>query len=268
MTIVDDSLSLSSLKFQKYSLNSIHYMLIFNRHGICSFSVNLTNLYTLDENLISAFCSAIISFSEELVGNRVKTIEMGELKLSLIQNGKFFTGLLHESIQGKSFIENKINQVNQFLQEYLKINEFNDRAQYIHDNSFREGIKEIFSQKRDNYFTTNQEIKIIKYLKQSLKLDELEGIILFSDSGKLLFSTVGKSELTNFFKEIDFRVKIFNNSILKLFYTSHNNIIFSDYLEDSLVLILIFNLNIQFGLADYYLKKIVNKIKLILKTEY
>ena len=64
--------------------------------------------------------------------------------------------------------------------------------------------------------------------------------------------------MENLLKEIDFRVKIWNNSILKLFYTSkRNELIFSDYIEDLYFIILIFNINTKIGVAEYYLKKIV-----------
>jgi hypothetical protein len=203
-----------------------------------------------------------------MVGNRVKTIEMGTIQLSIIQNGELFTGLLHESLQANAYIEKKVKEANQILRKYIKNNRINIRSQYIHDIEFRNEMRSILSQDNEESFKISEkEIKIIKYLKNKLKLDEIEGILLFSNNGKLIFSTVGDKELKHFFKEIDFRVKICNNSILKLFYTSHKNIIFSDYIEDSFFLILIYNLNINFGLADHYLNKIVEGITFLLKLD-
>jgi len=71
--------------------------------------------------------------------------------------------------------------------------------------------------------------------------------------------------IRRFLKEVDFRVKIFNNSILKLFYTSKNNeLIFSENIRDIYIIILIFDTKIRFGMADLYLQKVVKMITDIL----
>jgi hypothetical protein len=68
--------------------------------------------------------------------------------------------------------------------------------------------------------------------------------------------------LTFFLKELEFRVKICNNSILKMFYTSKNGeLIFSEYLFDLYIIILIFDSKIRFGIAEFYLQKLVKKIE-------
>ncbi|MEJ2279626.1 MAG: hypothetical protein P8Y70_18075 [Candidatus Lokiarchaeota archaeon] len=141
MIIDDRSLSTNSVDDDNFWNNKIHYILIFNRYGICLFSLNLSNIYSIDENLISAFCSALISFSEEMIGNRVKTIEMGDKILSLIQNGCLFTGVLHEFIHSSTYVETKIKQINNIFQEYLEINKVNQRSQYIHDNQLNNKIR-------------------------------------------------------------------------------------------------------------------------------
>ena len=72
-------------------------------------------------------------------------------------------------------------------------------------------------------------------------------------------------ELKKFLKQVDFRVKICNNSILKLFYTSRDNeLILSEYINDLYFIILIFHAKTKFGVAEFYLQKIVSKICIIL----
>ena len=68
--------------------------------------------------------------------------------------------------------------------------------------------------------------------------------------------------MKGFLREVDFRVKICNNNILKLFYTSKNGeLIFSEYVGELYLVILVFDANIKFGMAEYYLHKLVNYIK-------
>ena len=92
-----------------------------------------------------------------------------------------------------------------------------------------------------------------------------KGFWTLEDRGKLIFSTYPKLALHEFLKEVEFRVKIHNNSILKLFYTfKDQKFIFSEYVLNTYFILLVFSKNIKFGLAEHYLSKIVNRLKLTL----
>ena len=78
----------------------------------------------------------------------------------------------------------------------------------------------------------------------------------------VIYSSFNKIDVKKFLREVEFRVKIYNNSILKLFYTlSDKKFIFSEYILNTYFLILVFNPDVKFGLADHYLTKMVEKIK-------
>ena len=82
----------------------------------------------------------------------------------------------------------------------------------------------------------------------------------------MIYSTLKGTKLRKFLKEVEFRVKICNNSIIKLFYTSKDNeLIFSEYIQDKYFVILIFDSNIKFGMAEFYLQKVVKNVLLLLK---
>ncbi len=56
----------------------IHNLFIFNKSGICIYGLNLTNLYPIEqEQLISSYFTALMSFTKELIGDKIKTVEMG-----------------------------------------------------------------------------------------------------------------------------------------------------------------------------------------------
>ena len=83
----------------------------------------------------------------------------------------------------------------------------------------------------------------------------------------MLYAPYNKAYLKNFLKEVEFRVKIYNNSILKLFYTfKDNRFIFSEYVQNKYFIILVFNSHVRFGVAEHYLTRIVDSVKNLLSS--
>jgi hypothetical protein len=78
----------------------------------------------------------------------------------------------------------------------------------------------------------------------------------------VIYSSYNKIYLKNFLKEVEFRVKIHNNSILKLFYTlKDKRFIFSEFVQNKYLLILVFNSHVKFGVAEHFLTRIVDSVK-------
>ena len=135
-------------------------------------------------------------------------------------------------------------------------------VEYIYDKELNLIINKIVEDIFSKEFNLEKELKIIEELKKLASKDEINGLILLTDKGKVIYSSLDQLFLNNFLKEVEFRVKIFNNSILKLFYTSKNKeLIFSEYVENLYFIILVFNSEIKFGIADLYLQKAVKIIK-------
>ncbi|MHA1193340.1 MAG: hypothetical protein ACTSP9_13805 [Promethearchaeota archaeon] len=82
MTIPDDSIIISKIKRFPEKLN-FHQLLIFARSGICIYKLNISDSFPIqEEQLISSYFTALMSFTKELVGNKIKALEMGgNLKL-------------------------------------------------------------------------------------------------------------------------------------------------------------------------------------------
>ena len=245
----------------------IHNLFIFNKTGICLFRVNFTNSYNIKQDqLISSFFTALMAFTKELIGNKIKCIEMGDVKFVVIERGFFYYTLLVDSLENLIFLEDIITKIhNQFL-KYVKDNNININLECIFDDGLNRIFNDILYHTFSNEFDLKKEDKIINYIGDLSYTDEIEGVILLTDKGKVVYSSIKRLELSNFLKEVDFRVKICNNSILKMFYTSKNKeLIFSEYVEDLYFIILVFDLNTKFGIAEYYLMKVVNFIKTTLK---
>ncbi|MFX0058001.1 MAG: hypothetical protein ACFE85_06610 [Candidatus Hodarchaeota archaeon] len=267
MSLPENSALISKIKRTSDKIN-IHNMFIFNKSGICIFGINFTNLYPIEqEQLISSYFTALMSFTKELIGDKVKTVEMGGgIKLVVFEKGKLYYSLLCNSIENLLLLEEVISKIHNKFMLYVRENKVKIDLEYICDDNLNFLIEDVIKETLSNEFDLEKEKNIIQYLKDTSLNDDINGIIFLTDKGKVIYSSLNNIE--HFLKEVDFRVKICNNSILKLFYTSKNKeLIFSDYIKDKYLVILIFDYKTRFGIAELYIHKIVKKIENILNID-
>lgn len=261
--IIEKKSTVSSKIRRSSSEKSIHYLFIFNKSGICLYGKNFTGVYKLiDKQLLSSFFTALRAFTKEVIGTNIKTVGMGEVKFVLIRRGSVYYGILCNSHENLILLETIISKISFKFTEYVNKNNINMEVEYIYDKDLNFIIDEIVEDIFSKEFNLEKELKIIEELKKLASKDEINGLILLTDKGKVIYSSLNQLYLNTFLKEVEFRVKIFNNSILKLFYTSKNKeLIFSEYVENLYFIILVFNSEIKFGIADLYLEKAVKIIK-------
>ncbi|MBY8987411.1 MAG: hypothetical protein KGD61_03070 [Candidatus Lokiarchaeota archaeon] len=266
MGIPDHSTIVSKIKRVPEKLN-IHNLFIFNKSGICIYGLNLTNLYPIEqEQLISSYFTALMSFTKELIGDKIKTVEMGGgIKLVVFEKRGLYYSLLCSTIENLELLEAIISKINSKFLEYVNKNKIKTDLEYVYDEYLNYLIEDIIREPFSSEYDLKKEGAITEFLKDFQKCADLIGAILLTNRGKVIFSSFNDTSLKRFLKEVDFRVKISNNSILKLFYTSKNNeLIFSENIRDIYILILIFDTKIRFGMAEFYLQKAVKKVTDIL----
>ena len=267
MGIPDHSAIISKIKRVPEKLN-IHNLFIFNKSGICIYGLNLTNLYPIEqEQLISSYFTALMSFTKELIGDKIKTVEMGGgIKLVVFERRGLYYSLICSAIENLELLEAIISKVNSAFLSYSNKHNIKTDIEYVYDEHLNYLIEDIIREPFSTEYDLKKESMITEFLNQFQKLRELNGVVLITNRGKVIFTSFNDASLKRFLKEVDFRVKISNNSILKLFYTSKNNeLIFSENIWDIYILILIFDTNIRFGMAEFYLQKAVKKITNILQ---
>ena len=266
MSIKELSLISSKIKRSPEKMD-IHNLFIFRNSGICLYSRNFTNYYDMEENLISSFFTALRSFTQEIVGKNIETIEMGNLKFTIIKKNKYLYGFLSDIEENVLLLEDIAEKINIQYLKYVKLHNVNTTMEYIYSKDFDRIIDETLENILSNEFDLRKEAIIIKYLKELNSNAEVEGVILLTDKGKVIFSSLRSYNVKKMLKEVDFRIKIHNNAILKMFYmTKNNDIIFSENINDLYFLILMFNFNTKFGISEYYLKKAVDYLKKTLDT--
>jgi hypothetical protein len=269
MTLPQNSLIISKIKRTPEKLN-FHQLFIFNKSGICIYKLNITDLFQIDdEQLISSYFTALMSFTKELIGNKIKTIEMGgDIKLVVLEKHNLYYTIICKSIENKALIKLLISNIHKIFQNFVKKNNIQTDLEFISDNSLDEIIIDVINDTLSNEYDMGKENKIIHLLKDLNHNDEINGVIFLTDLGHVLYSTLKGVNLRKFLKEVEFRVKICNNAILKLFYTSkEKDLIYSEYVQDKYFVILIFDSKTRFGIAEFLLQKIVNKINSILSMK-
>jgi len=264
MTIQEQFLFPSKIK-RYYENTNIHNIFIFNKSGICFYGKNFTDHFKIEKNLLSPFITAIMSFSEEMMGKRIKTIEMNDIKLVIFEKDSIFYSVLSDSIENLSFLDDIISKINKKVTTYIRKNKVKIDGEIIYNSKLNETLDNIINEIISDEFDLEKEESIKEFLNKLTLRDDVDGFILSTNRGKVIYSSFDKSDLRKFLKEVDFRVKIYNNSILRLFYTfKDNKYIFSEYIQDKYFIILVFDSNVKFGIAEYLLTKIVNSIKKIL----
>ena len=266
MSLKDLPLVSSKIKRSPEKMN-IHNLFIFRSSGICLYSRNFTNYYQMEENLVSSFFTALRSFTQEIVGKNMKTIEMGSLKFTIIKKESFLYGFLSNIEENVLFLDDIAEKINDQYLKYVKLHNVNTTMEYIYSKDFDKIIDDTLQELLTTEFDLHKEGMIIDYLKQLTANSELEGIILLTDKGKMIFSSFKNEDLKFLLKELDFRVKIYNNSILKMFYmTKDKGIIYSENIDDLYLIIVVFNNNVKFGISEYYMKKAVDYIKNLIRN--
>jgi len=250
-------------KIRRYPINmGIHNLFIFRKSGICIFGKNFTQRYKIEENLISAFFTAIRSFTQEVVGEKVKIIEMGHLKFAIIKRERYYYGFLCDKNENMLILNDITKKIHNEYITLIKRHNITKKIEHIKNINFDKKIDKIIEKILSTEYDIKKEEKIIDQFKKFSNHHEVNGTILLTNKGRVIFSSLKSNELTKLLNEVNFRIKSHNNSIVKMCYNyKSGDIILSENVNDLYFVIFLFNNKTSLGLADYYLNKAVQLIK-------
>ncbi|UCD01474.1 MAG: hypothetical protein JSV23_00130 [Promethearchaeota archaeon] len=252
-----------------YENIDIHNLFIYNRSGICFYGKSFTDYFKVEKNLVSPFITALMSFSKEMIGKRFKKIEMGDVKFVIFEKGSLNYNFLCDTIENENFLEEAVSKINNRLTAYIRKKKINIDSEIVYDGELNAIIDNIIDDSFSSEFNLKIEEHILEYMKQILSINEIDGIIFLTDGGKVIYSSYSKLDLKNFLKEVEFRVKICNNSILKLFYTFEDRrFIFSEYVQNKYFIILVFDSHVKFGMAEHLLTRTVDSVKRMISNQH
>jgi hypothetical protein len=198
----------------------------------------------------------------------VKKIEMGPLKFTIIKREEYYYGLLCNKNENMLILDDIIEKIHAVYMAEIKLHHINKNVDYIKNLKFDKIIDKIIEKILSTEYDIEKEEKIIKRFKKFSNYDEINGIILLTNKGRVIYSSLKSNELIKLLNEVDFRVKSHNNAIVKMYYNyKSGDIIISENIDDLYFVILLFNNSISLGLADYYLNRAVRLIKTTLNDK-
>jgi len=121
----------------------IHNLFVFNKSGVCFYGRNFTDYINVEKNLISPFITALMTFAKEMIGKRFKIIEMEDIKIVIFEKNSLYYGVLCDTIENLTFLDEIISQINKKLTTYLIKKKINIDAEIIYDNDLNETIEEV-----------------------------------------------------------------------------------------------------------------------------
>lgn len=112
---------------------------------------------------------------------------MGDVKFVIIQKNSINYALLCDNIVNILFLEDIVSEINTHFVNYISKNNVNINIESVRDENLNEIIGRIIRDTNRNEFDLLKEEEIIEYLKTIKLNDEIEGIILLTDIGKIIF---------------------------------------------------------------------------------
>jgi hypothetical protein len=138
---------MSSNKASNLRRNSIvedmHYFFIFNQSGTSFYSRKFTERYKLKANLLGGFCIALTNFSVDMIGNKIKILDMEKVRLVLIDKRRFFYAFLVEPNLSPSLLEKISFGIEEVVLLFLRKKKLNPEVRQISDKEFDNRIDKL-----------------------------------------------------------------------------------------------------------------------------
>jgi hypothetical protein len=139
---------MSSKEISSFRLNSkiedIHYFFIVNKSGTSFYSRKFTDKYELKANLLGGFCIALMNFSVDMIGNKIKILEMENVKLIIVEKRTFFYVFLVEPNCKSSLLEKISLRIERELLNLIRDNKVNPERKRLCNTEFEKKVDKIF----------------------------------------------------------------------------------------------------------------------------
>jgi hypothetical protein len=205
----------------------------------------------------------------EMIGNQIKKIDFFPVEIVIIRRNDLYYGMLIDYKQNMILLEDFIDLIDNRLRNYINNNKVNIEVENIQDEAINNYIDRLIMDS-DRRLNKEKESSIIHLLKSTTRKAEIEGIVLFSNRGKIIYSSLALNNLKTLLDKLDFRIKVTSdsnsNSIVNLFYSTKKELIFSTPINQSYFVGVVFSIDTPLGIAEYKLKTIVKEILKILEA--
>lgn len=251
-----------------FSLMNIHSLFILKKTGVCIYYRNFTNDFeNIEVNLITPFFSAIFSFSENVISKKTPEIlEMSELRFVFTVRENFIFSILSDSIASIIFVSSRLSRIaDEFFELFPDTNLVKDYQQ-IEEPKFDELVDSIITGEEEIYMSKTFYKKVIELFKELMYENEIVGAALLSTKGNVIYTSLPNEILVNSLKELEIRFMVGAVSLPEVYSRLENGqkivskIIDIPWKLDPLLIVILFESSVPFGMAEVNLDRIANKI--------
>ncbi|MFX0027578.1 MAG: hypothetical protein ACFE8B_00085 [Candidatus Hermodarchaeota archaeon] len=246
----------------------IHSLFILKKTGVCIYNRNFTNDFeNIEVNLITPFFSAIFSFSENIISKKTPEIlEMSELRFVFAVREDFIFSILCDSSASIIFVSSRLSRIaDEFFELFPDTTEVKDYQQ-IEEPQFDELVDTIITGEEEIYMSKTFYKKVINVFKELMYENEIVGAALLSTKGNIIYTSLPNEILVNSLKELEIRFMV-GAIVLPETYSRLENgqkivskIIDIPWKLDPLLIVVLYESSVPFGMAEVNLDRIANKI--------
>lgn len=199
----------------------------------------------------------------EMIGNQIKKIDFFPVEIVIIRRNDLYYGMLIDYKQNMILLEDFIDIIDNRLRNYIRNNNVNIDIENIQDEAINSYIDNLIMDSGESLDKV-KESNIINLLKSTTRKADIEGLVLFTNLGRIIYSSLTSNNLNILLDKLDFRIKFTSdrnsNSIVNLFYSTKKELIFSTPINQSYFIGVVFSIATPLGIAEYKLKTIVREV--------
>ncbi|MGQ4872770.1 MAG: hypothetical protein ACP6IY_01725 [Promethearchaeia archaeon] len=243
---------------------NIHYLFILKKNGVCVYSRNFTNEFDLQEQLITPFFSAILSFSQNLISRDLEELEMSGLRFIFKIEEEFIFVILADSSVSILYISSRLKMISEIFYKFFNSLDDMDKHREIESPQLDEEIDLIITGMEDlgDVFYN----KVINLFEGLIFENEIIGAALLTSKGNVIYSSLPHDILVSSLKELEIRFMTGAITLPEMFYSLENGqkvfskIVYHHRRDMHFFIVLLFDKNIPLGMADIMLHKVGNRI--------
>ena len=246
----------------------IYSVFVLEEGGICHYHKEFSDhIKNLNIDLITAFFSAIFTFSQKVVERRLEVLEMGDIRFVFKKERGYIFVILAAWKTNLLFLNTRLDQIKRLFFQFDEL--FDKKTCKFTPNEKFENLIEMVIYGRDEIQKVKKSgiyQKVISYFQDLISKREIIGAALLTTKGALIHSSVSKVLLQRIMKELEIRFTKGTFDVPELFYTLANGekvceriIVYKNFI--SLLLVVHYPSNYQLGMVDYTTETIVERLK-------
>ena len=245
-----------------------HCLYVVQYSGVPVYYKNFSDQFQSSEYpLVSSFFGAIIQFSQQVIKEKLNVIELGNYRIIFQYQSDLIFIIITENTSSVLIINERLDQIVLTLYNTVNVDECIKSSTLIESPMLDEKLERIMNLE-DNYSEKNIDV-VKKLFEKEIFSGEIEAGALLSMKGEIYYSSLPIGDLHTALREIEIRTKVDTREVVsspKFIWQTQKKTTFSQTVRipnfaDYVYIILLFDANVNLGMADWNLEDICKKLE-------